>query len=79
VTTGNAPCQDRRAASGGNAGLEALRFDWGDAYRIGVSGAEWNARRRDGRGGELTSAGPDDLRAQIIADYSRQPVPRDLP
>ena len=39
----------------------------------------WWASRRDQVGGLLTEAGPDELRAAIIADYDLKPVPRDMP
>ena len=58
--------------------LEALRWNWGEAYEIGVSAGLWTAERRDGRG-KLEEDGPESLRAAMFADYSAQPVPRDLP
>jgi hypothetical protein len=57
--------------------LDALRYDWGDAYDIGVD--EWQARRKDGKGGLIEAATPDQLRRLIIEDYTFLPVPRDLP
>jgi hypothetical protein len=72
-----------RAASGwlGNDAceLDELRFHWGSAYDIGVTGRAYTARRRDGKGGALTAAGPDELHRLIVADYGADPVPRDLP
>ena len=38
-----------------------------------------HARRKDGRGGKLADRLPEGLRLQIMADYERMPVPRDLP
>ena len=46
--------------------LDALRFHWGDAYEIEVSGGKWRAKRLDGLGWG------------IAADYAVKPVPRDL-
>ena len=72
-----------RAASGrpGNdiGDLDELRFHWGPAYDIGAAGRVYTARRRDGKGAPLTDALPEGLRLQIVADYERMPVPRDLP
>jgi hypothetical protein len=57
--------------------LEALRWNWGEAYRIGWDVArDWWANRRDGLGGDITAADPDELRAAILADYTLKPVPR---
>ena len=58
--------------------LEALRWNWGEAYEIGVCAGLWTAVRRDGRG-TLQEDGPETLRAAILADYTGLPVPRDLP
>jgi len=58
--------------------LEALRWDWGDAYEIGRDDDRgWWARRRDGRDEDLTAADPDELYAVIAADYGLRPVGRD--
>jgi hypothetical protein len=57
--------------------LEALRWNWGEAYLIGWDVVrDWWANRRDGLGGDITAAGPDELRAAILADYTLKPVPR---
>lgn len=57
--------------------LEALRWDWGDAYETEHDDEHgWQARRRDGLGGGLTAAGPDELYGVIAADYALKPVPR---
>jgi hypothetical protein len=57
--------------------LDALRFHWGDAYEIGRDDERgWWARRRDGFGGDLSVAGPDELYEAIAADYALKPVPR---
>lgn len=58
--------------------LNHLRWNWGEAYEIGVAGGLWYARRLDGRG-KLEEAGPEALRAAILADYLAVPVPRELP
>jgi hypothetical protein len=57
--------------------LEALRFHWGDAYVIGFDDEkDWHAKRRDGMGGVLTGANPDELYKLIGEDYRLNPVPR---
>jgi hypothetical protein len=58
--------------------LEALRWDWGDAYEIGLGDRQWHARRKDGKGALIEAPTPDDLRKQIVEDYTFMPVPRDL-
>lgn len=59
--------------------LAALQFNWGEAYLIGCDAEHgWWASRRDQVGGLITEAGPDELRAAIIADYDLKPVPRDF-
>lgn len=58
--------------------LEHLRWNWGEAYEIGLTGGLWYARRLDGRG-KLEEDGPDSLRKAIMADYQAAPVPRNLP
>ena len=59
--------------------LEALRFHWGDAYEIGEDDEHgWWAKRRDGKGGLITAADPDELRRLIYEDHDLMPVPRDL-
>jgi hypothetical protein len=73
-------------AAGGAAGgrtadddaLEALRWDWGEAYEIGRDDERgWHARRRDDLGGHLTGADHNELRVAIRADYALKRVPRD--
>ena len=60
--------------------LEALRWDWGEAYDIGRDDERgWRARRRDGLGGDLTAPDADGLYEVIAADYAARHVPRDLP
>ena len=57
--------------------LEALRFHWDTAYEIEFDDEHgWRARRRDGLGGVLTGADPDELYKAITDDYSVKPVPR---
>jgi hypothetical protein len=60
-----------------DAALEALRWNWGDAYDIGRDGGAWWFRRRDGYGGKETASGPDTLRRAIVDDYTFRPVRRD--
>jgi hypothetical protein len=71
-----------RAASGrleGEVGeLGELRFHWGSAHDIDVTGGMWTARRKDG-GGTLADPLPEGLWLRIQADYAAMPVPRDLP
>jgi len=57
--------------------LEALRFGWGDAYVITVTGGLWKARRRDGLGGVIEARSAEGLRDAIMDDYLTKPVPRD--
>jgi hypothetical protein len=65
--------------TGQERALDALRYDWGDAYDIGVDDDQWQARRKDSKGGVIEAATPDQLRKLIIEDYTFLPVPRDLP
>jgi hypothetical protein len=65
------------ALPGQQAALEALMWNWGPAYEIGVDDGEWWYRRRDGKGGRETASNPDDLHTMIITDYSVYPVPRE--
>ncbi len=63
----------------GEQELAALEWNWGEAYLVGHDEEHgWWASRRDQIGGLITEAGPDELRAAIIADYDLKPVPRDL-
>jgi hypothetical protein len=59
------------------AALRDLDFHWGGAYAIGIGEDGWVARRLDD-GQPLVAGSPEELRALIVADYSAQPVPRDL-
>jgi hypothetical protein len=60
--------------------LEALRYGWGEAYRIGWDAVRgWWANRRDGLGRDITAEDPGALWEAIRADYDAKPVPRDLP
>jgi len=59
--------------------LAALQWHWGDAYLICHPEPDlWVAVRRDNRD-TLRAAGPEELRALIIADYVNRHVPRDPP
>jgi hypothetical protein len=49
--------------------LDALRMSWGDAYDIGHEHGQWVASRRDGRGGTLEGATPDELNRQMRAGW----------
>jgi hypothetical protein len=59
--------------------LEALRFSWGDAYKIWRDEEGCHARRRDGLGGIMTEDKPEALYNAVFDDYVFKPVPRDLP
>jgi hypothetical protein len=69
----------RQGCPDGDA-LAALRFGWGEAYRIGWDATRgWWAHRRDDLGGDITATDPDTLWQSIRVDYDLKPVPRDLP
>jgi len=72
--TGRRPGGDAAAPE-----LDELRFHWGDAYDIGAASGVYTATRRDGKGEPLSDPVPEGLRLRIVADYGRQPVPRNLP
>jgi hypothetical protein len=58
--------------------LGALRYGWGDAYRIGWDARRgWWANRRDGKREDITAADHTELWAAIFADYTSSPVRRD--
>ncbi len=60
--------------------LAALRWGWGEAYRIGWDATRgWRAARRDGKGGDITAGDSDELWQAIVDDYALLPVPRDAP
>lgn len=60
--------------------LDALQWHWGDAYEIGRDDDRgWWAQRGDRRGQDLKAATPDELLAEITADYALRPVPRPDP
>jgi hypothetical protein len=67
------------ALPGKQAALEALCWNWGVAYDIGVDGGQWWYRRRDGLGGTETAITPDDLHIKIANDYTDLPVRRQPP
>jgi hypothetical protein len=62
---------------GSDDALDALRWNWGDAYDIGCTDGEWWFFRRDGIGGKRTANSPDLLRNTIVEDYTFRPVRRD--
>jgi hypothetical protein len=49
--------------------LEALRLSWGDVYNIGLEAGRWVASRRNGCGGPLDGATPDELNREMRADW----------
>ncbi len=53
--------------------LDALRLTWGEAYVIGVGLDGFWAHRRDGLGGEIRAAEPDEIRRLLAEDYSIKP------
>lgn len=68
---------DRAAANPATINaLEALRWNWGEAYEINTVNDEWRARRRDGLDSWITAPNAEDLRNQILSDYLARPVPR---
>ncbi|HLI40491.1 MAG TPA: hypothetical protein VKV35_02465 [Streptosporangiaceae bacterium] len=56
--------------------LEALRWQWGDGYDIGLDGGQWRYRRRDGLGGRETADDPGELGAAIADDCAFRRVRR---
>ena len=68
---------DISALPGERAALDALQWNWGQAYEIGVDDGEWWCRRRDGKGGRETASAPDNLHTMIVTDYGFFPVPRE--
>jgi hypothetical protein len=68
-----------RAGTADEQALAALRWGWGEAYRIGWDAARgWWAARRDGKGGHIAASDSDELWQAIVDDYALRPVPRDL-
>jgi hypothetical protein len=65
------------ALPGQQAALEALRWNWDEAYHIGCDEGLWWYRRRDGKGATETATTPDHLHTQIITDYFTFPVNRE--
>ena len=53
--------------------LDALQWNWGEAYAITAAAGHWLAQRRD-NGRTLTASSPDRLREMIIEDYAAEPV-----
>lgn len=75
-----APPQGAAGGTGSDCELAALRWGWGEAYRIGFDAARgWWAQRRDNQGGDITAGDPGSLGTAILADYTLKPVPRELP
>ena len=73
------PGSSRWAAEQAARALDALRFNWGEAYKIDHTGGRWTADRLDGLGGTIEAKSPEGLRQAILVDYRLKPVPRDLP
>ena len=53
--------------------LDALQWNWDEAYAITAAAGHWLAQRRD-NGRTLTASSPDGLREMIIEDYAAEPV-----
>jgi hypothetical protein len=62
----------------GDAALDALQWNWGDAYTIGRDDGVWWFRRRDGWGGTVRASTPNELREAIITNYVARPVRREI-
>jgi len=64
--------QDRRRGAfdvDEDRALEALRLSWGNVYDIGLEAGRWVASRRNGCGGPLDGATPDELNREMRADW----------
>jgi len=61
------------------AALDDLRYHWGDAYLIEYfeTAGKWVAQRRDSHA-TMSADSPVDLREKITADYTAQPVSRQV-
>jgi hypothetical protein len=72
------PDAESGSAAAGQKKLEALLWDWGEAYEIEMPDADhgWRARRLDGLGGWMDAGSAEDLRNQIVSDYVTKPVRR---
>jgi hypothetical protein len=68
---------DMPGLPGDRAALDALAWNWGTAYEIGLDDGQWWYRRRDGKGGRETASTPDTLHSMIVTDYTIWPVPRE--
>jgi hypothetical protein len=64
------------SSAGTDQKLDALLWDWGEAYEIEMPDADhsWRARRLDGLGGWIDADSAEDLRNQIVSDYVTKPV-----
>jgi hypothetical protein len=58
--------------------LEFLEYHWGSAYLVAAGGGGYTADRRDGKGATLAATDRDGLCRKIQADYTADPVSRDL-
>jgi hypothetical protein len=68
---------DTPALPSQHAALEALQWNWGQAYEIGVDDGQWWYKRRDGKGATETASTPNALHTMIVTDYGTWPVPRE--
>lgn len=61
--------------------LDALQWNWGDAYDISTAddGGHWTAKRQDGKGSVIEAKTAEGLGYLIRQDYSALPVPRGKP
>jgi len=55
--------------------LQELEWHWKPAYTFTCRGDQWIATRAD-NGRELSADTPEQLRALVLDDYRKQPVPR---
>jgi predicted DNA-binding transcriptional regulator YafY len=69
----------RWAAEQAERMLDALRYAWGEAYKIWhADDGRWMAQRMDGLGGDIEAGSPEELGQAVFEDYLVKPVPRGL-
>ncbi len=56
--------------------LKDLQYHWDRAYEITEASGVWRAVRLDNQR-TLIATEAEDLRREIVADYTKEPVPRD--
>lgn len=72
------PDADGTSGTAAQQKLDALLWDWSEAYEIEMPDADhrWRARRLDGLGGWMDAGSAEDLRNQIVSNYVTEPVRR---